>query len=189
MDERGTGELIETLGDDVDKAYAALDASFEAGKEEDGSVPASVYEFYARQFIRATLAYIEGVTFSVKVASVKRCRDSGIEVTDFERYLAIEVDGNLNDRGEVVERSAKLRLAQNVRFAFRLFEKASGQPLPFDPSDEWWSCLKNTIRVRDRLTHPRMPEDIDVSANEILDALKAKTGFEMVVSAPYLKDA
>jgi hypothetical protein len=144
--------------------------------DKDGSVAAD-YEFHARNLIRSILAYIEAVTFSVKVSSVEKCLNSGIEVSDHERYLSIEIDSELNDNGEIIERPAKLRLASNVRFAFRLFQKASSKPTKFDPKSEWWSCLKETIRVRDRLTHPRMPEDIDISGDEIIKALKAMEGF------------
>ncbi|MFY9327502.1 MAG: hypothetical protein WAO76_05705, partial [Georgfuchsia sp.] len=54
---------------------------------------------------------------------------------------------------------------------------ASAEPSKFDPSSEWWGCLKKTIKVRDRLMHPRMPLDIDISDEEVVDALKATEGF------------
>lgn len=177
MEERTTQELIETLGEDVDRCHVMLLASLDQGEiDKDGSVTAD-YEYHARNLIRSILAYIEAVTFSVKVSSVEKCLDSEIEVSDHERYLSVEIDSELNDNGEIIERPAKLRLASNVRFAFRLLEKASGKPTKFDPKLEWWSCLKETIRVRDRLTHPRMPEDIDISGDEIIKALKAMEGF------------
>ncbi len=108
--------------------------------------------------------------------------ETGIEVSDHERYLVVEVDSDLNDKGEVVERPARLRLASNVRFAFRLLERATGGSFRIDPSSDWWSSLRRTIAVRDRLTHPRFPEDIDVSGEEIVTALKAKVGFEKTLS-------
>jgi len=52
---------------------------------------------------------------------------------------------------------------------------------PFDASIEWWSCLRAAIRVRDRLTHPQLPGDLDVSGDDIVRALKAKKGFETEV--------
>jgi len=187
MKERTTKELIETLGDDVKRCHAELIQVIDDGEvDSDGSVSAD-YEYHARQLIRSILAYIEGVIFSVKVKSVERCLAAGIKVSDHERYLAAEVDSDLNDKGEVVERSSKLRLTNNVRFAFRLLEKASRQSSRFDPSSEWWSCLRETVRVRDRLTHPRMPGDLDVSGDDIVKALKAKAGFDEVLLTSKLK--
>ena len=179
--ERTTQHLIETLGDDIDRCHASLIDSIDEGDiDAEGSVSAD-YEHHARHLIRAVIAYIEAVTFSVKVYSIQKCMDSGIEVSDHERYLTVEVAGQLNEKGEIFERPAKIRLAQNVRFAFRLLEKANGQPTKFDPSEKWWSCFKETIRVRDRLTHPRMPADIDVSGAEIISAIEAKNGFSRIL--------
>jgi hypothetical protein len=181
MDERTTAELIEKLGDDVARCHAGLiEAIDEGGIDRDGGVSAD-YEYHARQLIRSILAYIEGVTFSVKIKCVDHCLRAGIEVSDNERYLAVEVDPELNEKGEVVERSSKLRLMSNIRFAFRLFEKASKHASRFDPGSEWWSCLHETVRVRDRLTHPKMPADIEVSGEEIVKALKARSGFEQAL--------
>jgi hypothetical protein len=104
--------------------------------------------------------------------------EEGIEITPQERYFATDTEYELNDRGEVVEVMAKVSLARNLRFALALNRKAHKVPEPFDASVEWWNCLKEAIRVRDRLTHPKMPEDLDVSGNDIVKVLKAKKGFE-----------
>jgi hypothetical protein len=78
MKERTTRELIETLGNDVDRCYNSLIQAIDEGEtESDGSVLAD-YEYYARQLIRAILAYIEGIIFSVKVKSVERCLAAGM---------------------------------------------------------------------------------------------------------------
>jgi hypothetical protein len=87
----------------------------------------------------------------------------GVEITPQESYLAAEIEYKIGDKGEVVERPAQITLTRNIRFAFTLTEKAHRIPAQFDPSVEWWSCLREAIRVRGRLMHPRMPEDLDIS--------------------------
>jgi hypothetical protein len=185
MTERTTRELIETLGDDIDRCHASLIKAIDDNEiDKDGSVSVSAdHEHHARNLVRAILAFIEAVTFSVKVSCIERCLNKGIAVSDHERYLTVEIDSELNEKGEIIERPARIRLTNNIRFAFRLVEKAYGKPSTFDPASEWWSCLRETIRVRDRLTHPRMPEDVDVSGDEIVKALKAKAGFTEVLLA------
>lgn len=69
----------------------------------------------------------------------------------------------------------------NIRFAFTLLERAHGYPSQFDASSEWWFCFRESTKVRDRLMHPRMPEDLDVSGDEIIKALKAKNGFDAIL--------
>lgn len=177
-EDRTTAELIVTLGDDVDRCHDGLIAAIDAGSvDEAGNVTAD-YGFYARQLIRVILAYIEGVTFSVKASAAAHCLERGIDILPEERFLAVDVDHILNEKGEVIEQRAMLRLAPNIRFAFGLSEKAYGSGPLFDPSTEWWSCLKTTIKVRDRLMHPKMPEDVDISGDEIVAALKARAGFD-----------
>lgn len=185
MEERTTQELIEKLSDDVHRCHGYIIEAINNGvTDSEGNVTVREdYEYNARHLIRAILAYIEAVTFSVKVTCVKQCMEEGMDVSDHERYLAVEIDSELNDKGKIIERPARIRLTNNVRFAFRLLEKSSKRRSTFDPSAEWWSCLQQTIRVRDRLMHPRFAEDIDVSGDEIVNALKAKEGFDEVLLA------
>ena len=177
-DERTTRELMEQLGSDFSRCHAMLIECIDAGEvDDDGGVFAD-YEFYARQLIRAVFAYIEAVTFSVKAWSAGRCMELGIDITPQERYFATDTEYELNEKGELVETAAKISLARNIRFALAMNRKAHGVAEPFDASVEWWSCLREAIRIRDRLTHPKMPGDLDVSGDDIVKVLKARDGFE-----------
>jgi len=104
--------------------------------------------------------------------------EEGIDISPQERYFAVDTQYEINDRGKIVETKAKIPLSRNIRFAIVLNRKASKVTEPFDASVEWWSCMKESIRVRDRLTHPRWPADLDVSGDEIVKLLKARDGFE-----------
>jgi hypothetical protein len=188
MTERTTSELIETLGDDIERCHRELIGSIDGGHvdpngddgghvDPNGDIHAD-YEYHARQLIRAIFAFLEAVTFSIKIKAAEYCLNHNRDISDAERFFAADVEHVLTDRGEVVERPARIRLADNIRFAFALQEKALGLTETFDPSKEWWSCLKSSIRVRDRLTHPKLPEDVDISGTEIVAALKAYDGFK-----------
>lgn len=176
--QRTTREVMEVLGHDCERCHAELVAIMNAGEVDvEGNVSAD-YEYHARQLVRAIFAYIEGVTFSVKAWSAWKCLIGGVGITPEERYLAVDTEYELNDRGEVVEAVAKISLARNVRFAIALNRKAHGVSVPFDASVAWWAYFKDAIRIRDRLTHPKLPGDLDVSGEELVKALRAKAGFE-----------
>lgn len=180
--ERTTQEVMQTLGEDYDLCHKALVKCIDDGeKVADGNVVAD-YEFFARQLIRAAFAYIEAVTFSVKAHSAGQCMERGFDISPEERYFATDVEFELNEKGEVVERNARISLARNVRFACMLNERVWLVPKKFDPSVEWWSCFKMAIRIRDRLTHPKLPGDLDVTGDELLTVIKAKRGFEDYLS-------
>jgi hypothetical protein len=60
MSDRTTSELIETLGDDIDRCHRELIVSIDAGEVTlNGDVDAD-YEYQARHLIRAIFAFIEG---------------------------------------------------------------------------------------------------------------------------------
>jgi len=155
--------------------------------DDDGGVHAD-HEFFSRQLIRAVFAYIEAVTFSVKAWSAGRCMELGIDITPQERYYATDTEYELNDKGELVEVAAKISLARNIRFALAMNRKAHGLAEPFDASVEWWSYLREAIRIRDRLTHPKMPEDLDVSGDDIVKVLKARAGLEAEILRMVARD-
>ena len=176
-DERTTQELMEELGDDCSRCHTMLAECLRSGeRDEDGGVKAD-YEFYARLLVRAVFAYIEAVTFSVKASSAGRCMELDIDITPQERYFATDTDYELNDKGEIVKTSAKIPLAHDIRFAIAMNRKANGIPDPFDASVEWWSCLRKAIKIRDRLIHPKMPGDLNVTGEDIVKVLKARDGF------------
>ena len=176
--ERTTSEVIETLGADCQRCHAELLAAIAEGERDAEGLIVADYEYHARQLIRAIFAYIEAVTFSAKAWSAGYCIENDIDISPQERYFATDTEYELNEKGEIVEAVARLSLARNIRFAIAMNRKAHGVQTPFDPSVEWWSCLRKAIKVRDRLTHPKMPGDLDVTADDILVALKAKEGFE-----------
>jgi hypothetical protein len=176
--ERTTAEVMKELGKDVERCHAQLVACIDAGKvASDGTVEAD-YEFHARQLIRATFAYIEATTFSVKASSAGRCMELGLPITPEERYFATDTEYELNDKGEVIEGTAKIPLSGNIRFAIALNRRAHKIATTFDASVEWWSCMREAIRIRDRLTHPKWPQDLDISGDDIVKVLKARQGFE-----------
>jgi hypothetical protein len=183
MSERTTAELIETLGNDVDRCFREFRTAIDYLKVDANAEALASYEYHARQLIRAIFAFIEGVTFSMKAKAAEYCLLYERNLTDAERWLAVDIEYALNDKGEIVERPVCIRLADNIRFAFALQEKAFGAVKKFAPSTKWWSCLQASIKVRDRLTHPKHPRDIAVSLEESAAALTAFAGFkEQVLS-------
>lgn len=175
--ERTTEELMLTLDDDVKRLHEMLvDLIDTSPRDEDGNVDAD-YGFYARQLIRAIFAYVEAVTFSVKVTAAKHCLDSGIELSDGERHLSIDTSFRLEKDGQVKQSPARVELSSNIKFMFSLLERANASPRHFDLQSEWWRYLKESIKVRNRLVHPIVPNDIDVSGDEIVSALKGLEGF------------
>jgi hypothetical protein len=177
-DQRSTTEVIHSLGYDCKRSHESLLAAIDRKQATPNADTHADYEFHARQLVRAFFAYFEAVTFSVKAWSANHCLDHNIQITPQERYFAVDTEYELNDRGEVVEAVAKISLSRNIRYALALNRRANRVTGPFDPNVPWWSHLRKAIRLRDRLTHPKMPGDLDVSGEDLIDVMKAREGFE-----------
>ena len=179
--ERTTTELLQTLDSDYRECYSQLLKRLDEGERtEDGTIPAG-NGFAERQLIRAAFAYIEGATYVLKIEALFNAEEKGIDLTPQQSHFIFEADFDLNDEGEVTQRPAKISLARNIRFAISIYEQANGLAPHFDPNAEWWSLLRKSIRVRDRLMHPRWPTDLDVAPAETIAMAKAKAGFDEVL--------
>jgi hypothetical protein len=123
-DEKTTSELIIALGNDYEHFHEEIIQRIDEGESDEEGNTVTDFQFEARQLIRTAFAYIEAVTFSAKVTAIKICLDNKIPVTPAERYFAAEVQYHLNDKGEVIEKPAQIRLSQNVRFMMRMLESS-----------------------------------------------------------------
>ncbi|MDR5873801.1 hypothetical protein [Vreelandella gomseomensis] len=181
MDERNSSELILTLGEDFKRCYASVLKDVEEGEKQADGTTIADHEFNARQLVRAGFAYIEGVSFSLKVAAIDDAIENGVNLTQAEIDFAFEVSHQLNDKGDIVKFNAHISLTKNIKFAFNLYSKAHELNKSFDAGLTWWSDLKKAIKVRDRLMHPRTPEDLDIAPSEVVTVISAVRGFESLL--------
>lgn len=95
--------------------------------------------------------------------------------------LVDETGFELSDSGDVKIRKAKLRTLANVRFAFKLFAKSNGSRHELRVESNGWQCIQRSLKVRDRLSHPKRFSDLAVSDDEYVDSYKAFIWFERQV--------
>ena len=189
---RSTSELMLTLGQDVLTSHAhviaALDQQEAAAKQtrHKQRKAKAAFEFAARQLIRAIFAYIEATMFSARAKAMARGIKKRVSFSESERFFALEIRAKLDNDGKVVERTANINLARNLRYTFAVIERAHRlRRTRFDASAPWWSSLQTSIKVRDRITHPRIPNDVDISTTEVAEALRAYKGFtQLLLSYP-----
>jgi hypothetical protein len=178
--------MIAILGGDLTKCRSGVAKAIADRKPVEGAY--EVDDFHARQFIRAIFAYLEGTSFAIKAWPVDRLSVAK-KITLEERWVANETAFELRN-GSVAEKMAKIRLDENIAFAFALLDRLHGMGPTLDKSQKWWSSLQSSIKVRHRLTHPRRTEDLHVLPSELFEAMDAEQGFtELMLAYPDLKDA
>ena len=111
MDNRTTSEVITKLGDDIEKCHKSLILAIDNGVVDDKGEVAADYEYHARQLIRAIFAFIESVTFSIKVHAAGYCLDNDQDISYAERYFATDIEHKITDNGKIIERKAHISLS------------------------------------------------------------------------------
>lgn len=135
-----------------------------------------------RAISTAVFAYIVGLSFSVKVSSAARLVEKG-KLDRAQFLVAVELTLDLRD-GEIVEKPLRASLEESVKLACRLADMAHGKEGPtLDTSRQWWSDFKKATGVRDRLTHPKLPRDVDISPGEVVLIIRVESGFRELMGA------
>jgi hypothetical protein len=82
----------------------------------------------------------------------------------------------LTDKGDVETRPAKISFEANLRFAFKLLAKACSVDSELDVSGSGWQSLKKATKIRDRITHPKILSDLNISEAEFDEVTQDLSG-------------
>jgi hypothetical protein len=127
-----------------------------------------------RNYIRVLFASIElGIYLLNRTVLVAATGGSG-PLTFADLVMLREQTFNLDESGQVRIRDKFLRLADNLRFTVRCVEKGFGLSLNFDAAGTHWDDFKHATKVRNRITHPKSHQDLQVTDQEI--ALAQRVG-------------
>jgi len=169
--ERNTVEFITTLATDFESLVKRMLASAKRGHVSPTDAS------HARNLIRTLFALVEGTVFVMKIEALFTAEEQGAELSFHETALVFEKRPDINDRGDIFVHSANITLERNIRFAFKICSRVFKCTNTLDTNSDWWHALQRSRRVRDRLMHPRFPDDLDMRPKEIIDAITAQRGF------------
>jgi hypothetical protein len=116
-----------------------------------------------RNFVRAVFAAIEGILWSVQGELLNTAERV---LTEAERHYLKDESVRLNDKGKVEISKAKTTLAQRVYLVTSLVARVRPE-CTVDLESAGWRDLQNSLKLRDRLTHPKLRSDLDISDGEV----------------------
>ena len=128
-----------------------------------------------RAFVRAVFASIEGFVYLLKQRALES-HNRQIRFSRSELSLLKEEAFSLSG-GKVQVTKAKLRLSDNVKFAFRLMAQSGFSSYPLDTESVGWNQFIEAVKVRDRLMHPKVPSDFTVTDLELAQTEAASLWF------------
>lgn len=122
-----------------------------------------------RAAVRAVFALIEGVVHRMKHLAYETHAYEGVELPRAEVALLLEESYDLNEKGAVVIKQNFLQIEKNIKFAFAAVARAYGITHQLNVGGIGWDSFKKTLKVRNRLTHPKNAQELAVSDEEIKD--------------------
>lgn len=161
------GQAVEKLM----RLYAKLGADAMISRSR---VETDVKEYAIRQYVRTVFAMIEGTIYVMK-----QLAQNGIEkLSAAELALIAEELYDLNDKGEPIIRPNYLKLEKNIKFAFSIYAKSVGLTYTLPVHESGWNSLKQSIKLRNRLMHPKNFSNLDVTDDEFNSAVATHEWFD-----------
>jgi hypothetical protein len=177
-------QLIQLLNDDFRRVMKRLmRVNMEALANQNDTTNKKEHEFVtewqsaARDVVRSFFAYVEGTVYSLK-------QYAKVQLALYERPLerheadaVIECTYTMNERGVLKIKPMHIRFEANLLFMINLQERLHQLPPQLNKNDNWWVALEELVGVRDRLMHPKHPNDLNVEGEDIKTLILVRKGF------------
>jgi len=171
-------DIFAIAGADTRRCTKAVVA---AAQGDDGA--RRLDQFWARATVRAFFATVEALTFEMRLA-LRSARDAKlVNLTPAEYSLISEHAADLDDGGRPQERPRFLTVDRNFRFSYRLFAALFDSDVHLDVSGDGWRKFLSAVKVRNRITHPKAPLDLDLTAGETTELMEAITWYSEAMSS------
>jgi hypothetical protein len=134
--------------------------------------------FTRRTYLRSFFSFVEGVLFARRIIVYEYTKDEADSpvsnvLSDAERMLLQEIEYTMDDNGSVKVRAQNFQpFLKFLRFTFAVASKHGRKPNSVDYAGVGWAWFRVAHEVRNRITHPKSPEDLAINDSE-LDHVKA----------------
>ena len=130
--------------------------------------------FWKRTYVRSLFAAFEALVHFMKqhalsrrvVAVVDSFRSGQNELPVAELSLLFGVSYHVDETGEVKIREAKIPFLADLQFSLRQAREVFGATHNLE-KDPGWEALRAAVKIRDRVTHPKTLQEIEITDAEI----------------------
>ena len=140
-------------------------------------------QFWRRSYVRSAFAFIEGAIHFLKADALSHHERNlrvmhmifqavGKGLKDYppllgpgELYALLEETIEIDSHGACRPRALKLSVDRNIRFTFQMLARLYEIPVP--DYREGFGFLKNGSDIRNRITHPKVHNDVGITDAEL----------------------
>lgn len=124
-----------------------------------------------RDLVRTSFAGIEGVVWIFREHIRELAVITGA-LKEAEALALSETTYGVDASGRVNAQQKFLQMPATIRLCARIAERISGES-KIDFSANEWNELKNAIKIRNRITHPKKRQDLDLSERDLSTCISA----------------
>ncbi|MCL6306988.1 hypothetical protein QQL38_09820 [Pseudomonas syringae] len=157
--------IFEVLRDDIFQVYPRTSLGGYRAQYPD---PVTLSQGKRRALIRAIFSFVEGLSYVQRVSLVSSFSDR----LDPSVVMALkEQQIEITNAGKVRTKSIKASLMSLVRLAVEQYIECYPGRLSIQCSGSGYEGLVSSVKIRDRLMHPRSEHDLFVKDEEIVRAV------------------
>ena len=142
-------------------------------------------QFWRRTFVRAVFADIEAQIHSLRGSCLDLLRLGDLKLTTPQLAVLREETYEIDNRGRAKTRTFFANADKSIRFVLNTFAELNSADSP-DYGTTGWESLRDSIRIRNRLTHPKNRDDMIVSDLELSQVMNGGRWFNDSVSELYV---
>ena len=157
-----------------------LDPLFQDMVECEEGLASEGTEFWRRTYVRCSFAFIEGALYWLRgtFRQMQKKVLDGASDTDLLKLMAMsDFSPCVDDTGGISAQPNRQTMAQQCAVTFRTGAMLAQTDSDKFFSDNGWRCFRDAQKVRDRITHPKNPSDLEISEDEIEVIREAHTWF------------
>lgn len=149
-----------------------------------------------RDLVRAIFAAIEGLSWSYR-EDIRMTASVVDPLSPIQEMALAEKSYSIDEQGKIKEQTRFISIPAMIRLTTRIAETVCPE-LKIDFGVPGWTDLKQAIKVRNRITHPKSLSDLQVSMADLvisqsglfwfLDLIENVSGATLNASTRYLKD-
>lgn len=129
--------------------------------------------FWARTYIRTAVSFFEAELHLQRLELLEYCRKNNHKISPEVTVYLTNKKYELNENGDLNERYLQQNIKSSIKFVFKQFSEIKGYELFRRYEESGWGNLVETLKVRNRITHPKRFDEQIVSKKEVEDCTEA----------------
>jgi hypothetical protein len=145
------------------RVFATLNSDLEASLQLGRADPS---QFAHRTLIRTYFAFVEGIAYQLRKVTLATLHGTEL-LSPAEAALLREERFQLNSKGEPETKENFQSVLPNLLFSIRCYVKNHGATYAPDTGVVGWELMRKAVAVRDRITHPKSVEGLEITDDDV----------------------